>query len=286
MKSKICCTLFLTWFLLLLFSSFAFAATPKYVGIEANDTYIFEAMYDEDVYEGYYEDVGEEYGDTTAQIEQDIDDYIDIKEDIVGIKIVILDVDDEEKETFGEDGVRIIYNYYEKEEDEDWDLKNKDETWAVFDFDEDVYEALWIFGFFWQYSDEGEIQKLESENAWFVSTKVKWGDIKEEIEDHFDDYGYDDYKVKINKDNNRIEMSHDYDDDDEIGKWKEIIEYDDNGVLRYYEEIYDGDTFVKVEREWNEVRQFVLDNLLWVILGVIGIVAVIVVIIIVVIKKR
>jgi len=284
-KSQVYSTLLLTWLLLLVFSSFTYAATPGYVGIEANDTFIFEVIYDEDVYEDYYEDLGEEFGIPEDLVEEAIDEEINIDEDIIGIKIVILDVDDEEKDPWSEDGVRIIYNYYEKEEDDDWDLENQDETWAIWKYDEDLYEDLWVFGFFWDFDDEGAIRKLDSENPWFVSTKIDWDDIEEEIEDYFDDENFDDYTVKKNKDINRIEMSYDDDDDDEIDEWEDIIEYDDNGVLRYYETLYDGDTLVKVEREWNEERRFILDNLLWIIIGAIGIGAVIIVII-VLIKRR
>jgi len=284
-KSQIYSTLLLMWLLLLMGATFTQAATPGYVGIDNNDTFIYEVIYDEDVYEDYYEDMGEEYGIPESVVEQAIDDNINIDEDIVGIKIVILDVDDEEKTPWGEDGVRIIYNYYEKEEDDDWDLEEQDETWAIWDYDDEVYQSLWQFGFYWDYDDEGALQKLNSENAWFVSTNVDWDDIEEEIDDWYDDNHYDDYSVKTDKDNNRIEMSEDEDDDDEIEEWEYIIEYDDNGVLRYYEELYDGDTLVKVEREWNEERRFILDNMLWIIIGAIAIVAIII-IIIVLIKRR
>ena len=138
--------LLLLWLVLLTCSSFTYAATPSYVGIEANDTFIFDVMYDEDVYEDYREDYLEDLGFSETAIEQIIDDNINIDEDIIGIKLVILDVDDEEKEPWGEDGVRIIYNYYEIEEDDDWDLDKQDETWAIWDYDDDLYGNLVFFG--------------------------------------------------------------------------------------------------------------------------------------------
>ena len=48
---------------------------------------------------------------------------------------------------------------------------------------------------------------------------------------------------------------------------------------------YDGDPIVIVETLEREIRQWISDNLLWIIIGAVGIVAVIVVII-VLIKRR
>ena len=285
-KSQIYSTLLLLWLVLLLLTSFSYAATPNYVGIEADDTFIYDVMYDEGVYEDFYEDSLEENDVPESLWDDLIDDNINIDEDTIGIKIVVLDVDDEEKDPWGEDGVRVIYNFYEKEEDDDWDLTEQDETWAIWDYDDDVYEWLWRFGFWWSDDNDGALQKLDSENAWFVSTKVKWDDIEEEIDDWFDDAHYDDFSIKTDKDNNRIEMSHDEDDDDEIEEWEEIIEYDNNGVLRYYEEIYDGETFVLVERQWNNYRRFIIDNMIWIIIGAGAILALIVVLVIVIHKRR
>lgn len=265
-KSQIYSLFFLTWLLTLSLSSIAYAVTPNYVGINENDTFIFDVMYDESAHENYYEDFADENDLSDDWVDTVVNSTLNYDEDIVGMKIVILDVDDEEKDPWGEDGVRIIYNYYEKEEEGDWKLENKDETFAVFKFDKEVYEHLWIYGFIWQYDDEYRLEKLNSENFWFVSTNVDWGEVEEEIEEEFEDDGYDDYSVHTDTDLNRIEMTRDRDDDDEIGEWKEIIEYDDNGVLRYYEEQYDGETMVLAERQFNEITRTFLGNILLIII--------------------
>ena len=292
-KSQIYSTLLLTWLLLLTFSSFTYAATPGYVGIEVNDTYIWETTYDEDVVEDYREDYYEEDGKSESWIE-DYLDTIDVDEDAIKIKIVILDVDDEEKTPWGEDGVRIIYNYYigYEDADEEWDLENEDETWAIWDFDDEFYAWACLY-FNWEHNldvddpdDRERYQHLRGENPWFVSTKTKWGEVEEELEDYYDDDShYDKVSVKTEEGKNGFQMTLDDDEDDDFEELGYIYEYDDNGVLMYYEMSYDGDPMVIVETIEREIRQFISDNLLWIVLGIIGVVAVIVVII-VIIKRR
>ena len=181
-KTQIYSMLLLTWLLLLTVSSFTYAATPNYVGIENNDSYTWNTTYDEGPLKDYIEDVGEKNGDSETEIEKDKDE-ISMDEDLTQIKIVILDVDDEEKTPWGEDGVRIIYNFYMKEEGEDWDLEQKDETWAVWDYDHDFYNygaGFLVFDWKWDYDiDKAEwerYQHIHPNNQWFLSTKTDWGD--------------------------------------------------------------------------------------------------------------
>ena len=285
--------LLLLWLLLLTFSTLSYAATPKYVGIEANNTYIYETTYDEDALEDYKEDYYEEKGFPESWIEDYID-LINVDEDAIKIKIVILDVDDDEKSPWGEDGVRIIYNYYigYEDADEEWDLEKKDETWAIWDFDDEWY-AWNILFFDWEHDIDDEDPEdsdlythLRGENPWFVSTKTKWGEVEEELEDYYDDdEHFDKASVKTEKGKNGFQMTLDDDEDDDFEEVKYIYEYDDNGVLMYYERLYDGDTIVKVETLQRKVTQFIDDNILWIVIGAIAIVAIIVVII-VVIKRR
>ena len=285
-KTQIYNVILLLWLLLLSLATFTPAATPNYVGIQENDTFTFDVMYDEDVLEDYWEDYWEEVGVPESAIDNWIDNNIDVDEDIIGIRIVILDVDDEEKDPWGEDGVRIIYNFHENDEDKGWDLEEKDETWGVWDYDEDVYVGLWNFGFWWELDDDGALEKLESENAWFISTKIDWDEIEEELEEFYeDDADYEDVSVKIDKDNKRIVMELDEDEDDDVEKEGYIIEYDDNGVLMYYEESYNGDPIVIVQTQESQIREFISDNMIWIIIGAVGIVAVIVVIVVVVFKR-
>jgi len=290
-KSKIYNMLLLMGVLFLTLSVFTLAATPSYVGIEANDTYTWETTYDEGPWKDYVEDNMEDDHYSEAVIELALD-QIDMNEDIEGIKIVVLDVDDEEKETFYDDGVRIIYNYYMKEVDEDWDLEEEDETFAIWKYDYDVY-TMGFFAFDWASSydkDKGELhvmEFLEGENPWFISTKVAWKEVEEEIEEKYeDDYHYDEVSVKVDRDNDRLEVFLDRDEDDDIEEIGWIIDYDNNGVLEYYEYSYDGEPIVIVQTQLKRARIFIEDNMLWIILGSIGVVAVIVVIVVVIIKKK
>ena len=299
-KSQIYSMILLLWLLLLSLATFTPAATPSYVGIENNDTYTWDTTYDEGSLEDYFEDYFEELGMSDSWIENYLDTF-DVQEDLVGIKIVVLDVDDEEKDPWGEDGVRIIYNHYMMEEDDEWDLENEDETFAIWDYDKDIYGGddnvatgvgYHFFEFKWyrEWDDEDNewerYKFLKGENPWFISTKVDWGEVVEELEEYYeDDEDFDDVSIKADKDANKLEIALDEDEDDdwEVQSW--IIEYDDNGVLMHYEWIYDGDPIVIVQTQVSQIREFISDNMIWIIIGAIGIVAVIVVII-VLIKRR
>ena len=297
-KSQIYSMLVLVWLLLLSLATFTPAATPSYVGIENNDTYTWDTTYDDDPLEDLIEDSLEEAGASDSYIENYLD-TVEVEDDLVGVKIVILDVDDEEKDPWGEDGVRIIYNHYMMEEDDEWDLENEDETFAVWDYDKDVYvptgfleDGMDFFSFDWyseRDSDNFEWERyqfLKGENPWFISTKVDWGEVVEELEDYYeDDEDYDDVSIKADKDANKLEVALDEDEDDDVEEVSWIIQYDDNGVLMHYEWLYDGDPIVIVQTQESEIREFISDNLLWIIIGAVGIVAVIVVII-VLIKRR
>ncbi len=299
-KSQIYSMILLMWLLLLSLATFTPAATPGYVGIENNDTFTWDTTYDEDPLENYIEDNAEEAGWSDSAIE-DYLDTVEMKDDLVGVKIVILDVDDEEKSPWGEDGVRIIYNHYMMEEDDEWDLENEDETFAVWDFDEDIYgddynfatfygDHFFEFDWFGEWDNDNleweRWQFLEGENPWFISTKVKWGDVVEELEDYYeDDEDYDEVSIKADKDANKLEIALDEDEDDDIEEESWIIQYDDNGVLMHYEWLYDGDPIVIVQTQESQIREFISENMIWIIIGAVGIVAVIVVII-VLIKRR
>lgn len=88
----------------------------------------------------------------------------------------------------------------------------------------------------------------------------KWDEVEEELEDYYED---DDFEA----------VSY-------------VYEYDDNGVLVYYERAYDGDPMVIVQTLQREISGFLGENILWIVLGIIGTVAVIVVVVIVIYKRR
>ena len=304
-KLQIYSMILLVWLLLLMGSTFTQAATPKYVGIQAKDTFEWSTTYDEDPLEDFYEDLEEAGEISGAQLEY-LEEALDVQEDLVKAKIVILDVNDEETEPWGEEGVKITYNYYLMEEDEEYELEKQDETFGIWKYDDDIYGddhnfATDEFGFstyhFFEFNwdddqndpnpDEHEIWKfIEGENPWFISTKVDWGEVVEELEDEYeDDLDYDDVSIRREKDANKLYITLDEDEDDDVEAEKWIVEYDDNGVLMHYEWQYDGDPIVIVQTQVSQIREFISDNMIWIIIGAIGIVAVIIVII-VLIKRR
>ena len=307
-KSQIYSMIVLVWLLLLMGSTFTQAATPNYVGIQANDTFEWSTTYDEDPLEDFYEDLEEAGEISGAQLEY-LEEALDVQEDLVKAKIVILDVNDEETEPWGEEGVKITYNYYLMEEDEEYELEKQDETFGIWKYDDDIYgddhnfatdedypfiqNTFHFFEFNWDDDqndpnpEEHEIWKfIEGENPWFISTKVDWGEVVEELEDEYeDDLDYDDVSIRREKDANKLYITLDEDEDDEVEAEKWIVEYDDNGVLMHYEWQYDGDPIVIVQTQVSQIREFISDNMIWIIIGAIGIVAVIIVII-VLIKRR
>jgi len=285
-------------------STFTQAATPKYVGIQANDTFEWNTTYDEDPLEDFYEDL-EEAGYISEATLEYWEEAIEVEEDLVKAKITILDVNDEETDPWGEDGVKITYNYYLMEEDEEYDLEKQDETFGIWKYDEDIYGdeknfatdefglcTYHFFEFRWDADTDGPLDEheqwkfVEGENPWFISTKVDWKEVVEELEDKYeDDYDYDDVSIRREKDANKLYITLDEDEDDEVEAEKWIVEYDDNGVLMHYEWQYDGDPIVIVQTQVSQIREFISDNMIWIIIGAIGIVAVIIVII-VLIKRR
>lgn len=285
-KTQIYSSLLLVWLLLLTLATFTPAATPSYCGVENNDSFTFNTTYDEGPLKDRREDMGEE-ADMSEDAIDDWVDELDTNEDLTELKIVILDVDDEEKSPWGDDGVRIIYNVHIKEGDDEWDLESEDETFAVWDYDKDVYDLSffvldWEFEFDTDDLEWEDYKYLRTENPWFISTKVDWGEVEEEIEEYLeDDLDYDDVSVKADKDANSLEINMDNDEDDDIEAVTYFIEYDNNGVLMYYEWQYDGDPIIIVERQ----GKFFIDNMLWIIIGAIGIV-VVVIVIIVLVKRR
>jgi hypothetical protein len=289
-KSQVYSIVLLTWLLLLMCATFTHAATPGYVDIENNNVYEWETIYDEGPLKDYWEDQLEDDGWSDSAIDAYTDQF-KVDDELVGIKIAVLDVDDEETTPWGEDGVRIIYNYYIKEEGEEWDIKEKDETFAIWDYDDDVYD-IFLFIFDWQDEwDEDDLEwrlylYLKGENPWFISTKVDWDEVEEEIEEYLeDDLRYDDVDVDTDEDENRIEVELDYDDDDDVDERSYIVDYDNNGVLEYYEYSYDGEPIVIVQSQVAKAKKFINENMLWIIIGAIALVAIII-IIIVLIKRR
>jgi len=98
------------------------AAKPDYVGIDVNDVIIWTVTIDDDPLEDYLEDDG--YSE--AVIENYSDNFFDDDwdKDVIGWKVVILEIKDEKEKEYNGDDVDVVpylCNFYIKEEDEDWE---------------------------------------------------------------------------------------------------------------------------------------------------------------------
>lgn len=242
--------------------NFVYAMTPKYVGINENSTYIWRTKYEKDPLKDYYEDDGRD------------PESVELNERNEAIKIVILSIDSEEDDSFGSEGVMIIYNYYITKQSNlnDWIRKEKDETFAIFDEDEiEIYANLIMGGL--KYDKNG----LETGIVpYFVSNSLDWDDLKDFIKFTYKENNYD--TIKIRKEENEIgfHIVVDKNDDDKVEEMDYFFKYSKDGVLMYYEWQYDGDTIIKVNLE----GEFFYEYGVWIILGIISLIALIIIIII------
>lgn len=251
--------------------SFTLAYRPKYVGISENNTFIWQIEYNENNLERYYRHIGKAPGW--------IDENVDLDEDDEAIKIVILDIGDKEKSTFGARGVKIIYNYYitENRIANDWKLEEKDETYAIFDDDEvDFFANLIKTGF----SLDEDI--LETELPYFISNSMDWTKVKIYVEDYYQEYDYDKFRISIENGEYDFIIYADYSKTDDVGDWEYIYKYTKDGVLWFYEWKYYGRTIIKVELELGLVQEFKY----WFILGAIALASLVTIIIIRIILKK
>jgi hypothetical protein len=198
-------------------------AAPDYVGINVDDEFIWSTDFDEDQARELYLDLG--YNDTDFDIDDD---------DIEGVKLVILRIEDEDEHN-SLDGAEVTFNYYETEQfisgSSEWSIEDRNEDLIIYDYTTetevlDLYMDIAIWG------------------AYFADKDTNWYTIASEWNDDLDDegeaeYNGNEFKLTIeeffyNLSQNEIEVT---------------INFNNQGVLEYYHLEYDGDTVLKMTLE-------------------------------------
>ncbi len=238
-------------------------AQEDYVGFDEEDTFVWTITYDEDAVDEMSLDMGLNIS------------YLDVDEDIEGVKIAMLSIDDED-EHGGDDGVEIEYNYYETEDlsADIWELEDESEKGIIYKYDSD---------------DDGIIsyyQYCSYAGVYFVANDVDWDEVVDAWED---DLGNE---VSVSNNNPDGSLSiHIYEDFISIANKTYRIHdiyitcrYNGDGVLEYFSYEYYSDTLVLAELE----TRFFQDYGIFLIIGLIALGGVIVAIvsIIMVTKKK
>jgi len=267
--------------------SFVFAAdTSDYVGIEEGDVFIWNVEVHEDVMKDYYEDSNPTLNEDTVDIIVSDEFSGQLDEDVEAWKIVILDIKDEkEKRYSGEDykAVPYYYNsYYTKDlEAEDWNKVLKYSESFLYKYDREFYRG------FTPYAD------VRGFEARIVPKNMNWRYLVNEADENLEEAKDGEAGARPPTESvaytfkqvvNGITCFYDegdYKQNKDIGEWEVTSIYNDDGILKYYEWLYDGDPIVLVELQEN----FFISN--WWIIAIIATGAVVVVILaFTVLKKR
>ena len=255
------------------------AGKPSYVGINENDVLIWKVTIDEDPYEDYLEDT--EFF-TDAEIDNMTDSMFDDDwdEDVEGWKVVILEIKDEKEFKYNWSGteendvVPYLCNFYitEDYEAQDWEEEDMNERGGVAKYDRDyyVYRTSYVMGLYYM----------------VAANNINWKRVVDEADEEFDDEwdGKDqDAGARVAKnfyeENGIITFFNP--DEDKYDDFEAISQYNDDGVLMYYEWTYDGDPIIILELEGKFFYEY------WeVILGAAILGVVVVVVVVVIIKKR
>ena len=247
---------------------------PDYVGIDVNDVFIWKVTIDEDPYEDFLEDAG--YTDEEIDNETDLLFDNSWDKDVEGWKVVILDIKNEKEFDYnGEENDHVPYllNFYITEDyaQKDWDEEETNERGGIAKYDKDfyVYRTSVLMGLYYM----------------IAANNIKWDKVADEVDEEFDD----DWDGKDESAGARVERSiykengistfwnpnEEYFDDFEA-----TSKYNDDGVLMYYEWLYDGDPIIILELEGQFFYEY------WEIILGVAIAGVAVVVLIVVIIKR
>ena len=238
-------------------------AQEDYVGIDEDDIFVWTLTYDEDAIDEMSVDMGLNIS------------YFDVDEDIEGVKIVVLNIDDED-EYGGDDGVEIEYNYYETEDlsADIWELEDKNEKDIIYKYDSDDNDII----SYYQYSSYVGV--------YFVANDVDWDEVVDAWED---DLG-DDVSVSNNDPDGSLSI-HIYEDFISIANKTYRIHdiyiscrYSGDGVLEYFSYEYYSDTLVLAELENRFFQDYGI--ILIIVLIALGGVIVAIVSIIMVTKKK
>ncbi|MFX0126298.1 MAG: zinc ribbon domain-containing protein [Candidatus Hodarchaeota archaeon] len=222
-------------------------STPDYVGVEENDVLIYRVSIDDDPYEDYLED----WGFSEEFIENITDDMFDDAwdEDVVGWRIVILQIKDEkEYEIAGDeyDGVPYLLNWYITEDPSlrDWEEEETNENGDIIEYSRDfyVYRTSVMMGLYYL----------------IAANDINWKSVVNKLNDEYDDdWDGDDQKAKARVESRmRYFMSEDIGlsvvwnpDEEDYEDFESTSLYNDDGVLMYYEWTYDGETILSLQLE-------------------------------------
>lgn len=254
------------------------AAKPDYVGIDVNDVFIWTVTIDDDPYEDYLED----FGFSEAFIENYSDYFFDDSwdKDVEGWKVVILEIKDEKEKDYKGDEVDVVpylCNFYIKEEDEDWDEEEENVNGGILAYEGDGKDA---------YVDRVSV----SMGLYYLiaDNDINWKQLADEVDEEWeDDWDDDDEKASASVESslykdNGISTTFNPDEDD-FEDFDSIAQFNDDGVLMYYEWNYDDDPIIILELE----GRFFQEN--WVIIlggALVGVVVVVLIVVLLKIRKR
>jgi len=265
---------------------FVFAAdTSEYVGIEEGDEFTWDVTIDDKQWEDFLEDEG--YSETF------IDGYVDevfedeLDDDVIGWRIEILGLE-EEDEVGLDKFVEYKYRLYIKEEDEDWEEEDYKSHRDIWKYDRDVYTDLLY-----------EVVVLTAYGVisrdiipFVVADNMKWGEVAkkvdDELEDDFDgthESGGAEVTTSLyffmQKENGfSVSLSFDEEDLEDVTI---VAQFNDNGILMYYNLAYDDDTVIELVLQGIEGHSA---TEWWWAVVIVSVAAVVIVVVIVVIKKR
>ena len=284
--NKILFTLLITSMFILPYINFAVAApTPDYVGIDEGDEFIWDVVIDDNQYEDFLEDVGL----SEATIDNIIDDRFDdeLDDDIIGWKIRILKLEEEDEED-DEKFVKYKYRLYTKEEDEDWKVEDYKDNKDIAKYDDDVYTDMIHAGIISIAASFISIDVI----PFVVAENAKWGKVANEVDDELDD----DFDGKDESAGAEVATSlyffmqkengifaHVNSDEDDLEDITIIAQFNDNGILMYYNLAYDEDTVIELELQGIQGKMV---TEWWWAAVVIAVAAVVIVVVIIIIKKR
>jgi hypothetical protein len=247
---------------------------PNYVGIDENDVFIWKVTIDEDPYKNFLEDGG--------LTDEEIDDETDLlfdglwDKDVEGWKAVILDIKDEKEFDYdGEenDVVPYLLNFYITEDyaQKDWKKEETNERGGIAKYDKDFYvwRISYILGLYYM----------------IAANNINW----EKVVDEADNELEDDWDGKDESAGARVATSLYKEngistfwnpDEDQFDDFESTSQYNDDGVLMYYEWSYGGDPIIILELEGKFFYEY------WEIILGVALIGVVVVVLVVIILKR
>ena len=221
-------------------------AKPDYVGIDVDDVIIWRVFIDDDPYEDYLEDA-----DVPESIRDNITDAIfddAWDKDVKGWKVVILEIKDEKEVDYEGNDVDLVpylFNYYITEDlgSRDWEEEDTNEKGTIGNYagdGKDVYVE--------------RVSTMRGLLYLIADNDINWKKLADEVDEEWeDDWDDDDEKASASVESslykdNGISTTWNPDEDD-YEDFDTIAQFNDDGVLMYYEWKYDDDPIIILELE-------------------------------------